>query len=783
MVTESSKESQTGLLTQAQYYWHVVLKWKWTAALFFFIALFAATLYSFLVPPVFTSSGSVWIEDDAKILPFEDVQSFGAGTNLQSHAQLLQSRTLAADTIDKLKLYENPDFVRKEKKNGKTIDPLDPIFRERVIQSFLENVSVTPVERTQLVAVKFSNRNPKLAADILNALFDGYIDMIVRKSYSASEKASAFLNTQIADLRPEIASKERELNQYGSKKDILPLTAAEAPTISRIAEINKALTDATIDRINKLNYYNQLNAAPLGEIPNVAEGSLIQRLREQYIMLSRQYATKLATVRPEYPEMQRLRSELDSATEALKNETQNLIRNVYNDYQAALLNVQSLQKLLNDQKNEAYKANSNSVVYNSLRIELENQKTLLESLSKRQSETDVSSRLKGLEALNVWIVDKANFPLKPAFPNKQKNVLLGFLFGLAGGIGLALGLEFLNHTVKTSKDVTNSIGVPTLGTIPSFEGEAKPKGPKGEFARLFSMQRGKGERKEAEATPKGPKTEFAKIIAMLREKAGRKGAKVSRREEDRRVRFLKPNGADGDSSSGEIRRSKIDLIAAREPQSIQSESYRSIRTTLLVSSPPGKIKTILFTSPLAKEGKSSTVSNLGITLAEAGKRVVIIDSDLRKPRQARIFGVKSDSGPGLSSYLSSQLEPADIVKPTEIPNLKLITSGPPPANPIELLASDKMDRLVVYLKRSFDFVLFDTPPILAVSDALAMGPIADTIILVARGGQTPIPALKQAKQKLDTHKLKCLGVILNGVDLVEQDGYYARQYYHYSKAE
>jgi len=564
MVTESSNESQRGFLAQAQNYWHVVLKWKWTAALFFFIALFAVTLYSFLVPPVFTSSGSVWIEEDVKILPFDEVQSFGAGTNLQSHAQLLRSRTLAADTIDKLKLYENRDFAGKPKKGEKAIDPADPIFRERVIQSFLENVRVTPVERTQLVEVKFSNRNPKLAADILNGMFDGYIDMLVRKRYSASEKASAFLNTQIADFRTEIESKERELNQYGSKKDILPLTAAEAPTISRIAEINKALTDATIDRINKFNYYNQLNGAPLGEIPNVPEGSLIQRLREQYIMLSRQYATRSATVRPEYPEMQRLKSELDSATEALKNETQNLIRNAYNDHQAALLKEQSLQKLLSDQKNEAYKANSNSVFYNSLRIELENKKALLESLSKRQSETNVSSRLKGLEALNVWIVDKADFPLKPTFPNKRKNIFLGFLFGLAGGIGLTLGLEFLNNTVKTSKDVTNSIGVPTLGTIPAFEAEAKPIGPKVEFVKILSMLWKKGERKESEAKPKGPKTEFAKIFSMLREKVVRKKAIVSRREEDRRVRSLKLNGADGEGQDRANRRARTPVDPVRE---------------------------------------------------------------------------------------------------------------------------------------------------------------------------------------------------------------------------
>ncbi len=755
MATEFNKEPQSGLLAQAQHYWHVVLKWKWTAALFFIIALSAAALYSFLVPPVFTSSGSVWIEDDPKILPFEDVQSFGAGTNLQSHAQLLRSKTLAADTIDKLKLYENPDFARMAKNGAKADDSADPVFRELLIQSFLESVSVTPVERTSLVNVQFSSRNPKLAQDTLNALFDGYIDMIVRKRYSASEKASEFLNTQIAELRTGIESKEKELNQYGSEKDIMPLTAAETPAVSRISEVNSSLTKATLDKINKLNYYNQLKAAPLGEIPNAPEGSLIQRLREQYINLSRDYATRLTTVKPEFPAMQRLKSELDAATEALQDETQNLIRNAYNDYQAALGQEQSLQKLLNDLKNSAYKANSNSVIYNSLRIELENKKALLETLSKRQSETDVSSRLQGLEALNVWIVDKADYPLRPAFPNKQKNVLMGFLFGLAGGIGLALGLEYLNNTVKTSKDVANSIGIPTLGTIPAFEAEAKPKGPKAEFVKLISMIRGKAE----------------------------KGERAQRQRRERSNGLMESRIMPVEQNNLPYKSLKIELIASREPQSIQAESYRSIRTTLLVSSPPGRIKTILFTSPLAKEGKSSTVSNLGITLAEAKRRVVIVDSDLRKPKQARIFGANSISGPGLSKYLSSNIEPADIVKPTNVPNLQLITSGPLPANPIELLTSEKMDTLIAYLKRSFDFVLFDTPPLLAVSDALAMGPMADAIILVARGGQTPIQALKQAKQKLDAHKLKCLGVILNGVDLLEQDGYYAKQYYHYSKPE
>jgi capsular exopolysaccharide synthesis family protein len=159
----------------------------------------------------------------------------------------------------------------------------------------------------------------------------------------------------------------------------------------------------------------------------------------------------------------------------------------------------------------------------------------------------------------------------------------------------------------------------------------------------------------------------------------------------------------------------------------------------------------------------------------------MVDSDLRKPKLSRIFGLQS--GSGLTHYVSSRIEAADLVKSTPFPHLFLISSGPIPANPVELLTSEKISLLVSFLRQSFDYILFDTPPLLAVSDAAAMGPMIDGVILVTRGGQTPIPALKQAKQKLDTHNIKCIGVILNGIDLVEQDGYYAKQYYNYSKAE
>ena len=201
-----------------------------------------------------------------------------------------------------------------------------------------------------------------------------------------------------------------------------------------------------------------MKAAPLGEIAEAPPGSSIGGLKTQYETLSREYSKRLLTLRPEYPEMQRLKSELDAARDALQKETRNLVAAAYADYEAALLKEQSFQRLLNDQKGEALKTNSSAVLYNALRIDLENKKTLLENLTRRQSETSISSGLKGLDAISVWVVDKAHPPLKPTFPQKRKNVLYGILIGLAGAIGLAFGLEYLNQTVKTSKDVAAATG-------------------------------------------------------------------------------------------------------------------------------------------------------------------------------------------------------------------------------------------------------------------------------------------------------------------------------------
>jgi len=749
ITTANTRTSQQNLLEQILYYWNAMFRWKWTGLTVAVLIVALTLVYVFISPHVYTASGTIWIDETQSVLPFEELSRLSSDINSQSHSMLLKSRSLASEVIDKMKLAENPEYVGSLKKDKAEKYKKNPVFREKLIDGFIKNLIVTPISGTKLIEVNFEHKNPELASQILNTLFDSYIEMLIKRKYTASEQATEFLSTQIASLRKDIEEAEKKLAELGTAQGILPLSSAEAPLISKITEVNTALTAATLDKVNKLTTYNQLRALRPEELPESPSNPAIARLREQYALLSREYARRLATLKPEYPEMLKLKSEIEATYEALTNEKENLIKTAYAEYQGALAKEQNLQKLLDDLKAQAYKANSSAILYNSLKIETENKKTLLEALSKRQSETDLASRLKDLQALNVWIVDRASIPVEPAFPNRRKTFLIGLFLAIVGGAGTTLFINYLVATVKSSRDIAQATAWPTLGTIPAFEKEYKPRGPRAEFQTLSNLLQGRP--------------------GIFSKKKGK-----SRVQEPKKFSLQSQPAA-----SPEKNNHQIELIVQREPHCIQSEAFRSIRTTFLLSLEGPAKKALIFSSPLSKDGKSAVISNLGLALAQAHKKVVIVDSDLRKPKQQEIFSV--DYTWGLTHFLSSIVDASEVIRPTSFSNLFLVPSGITPTDPLEIMFSDKMRAFINFLKQQFDFILFDSPPILAVSDALVLGKQVDGLIMVVRAGQTPISALKQARNKIENHKINCLGVIINGVSLIEQDGYYARQYYHYSK--
>lgn len=731
-------------------YWERLLRRKNTVLAVTLGVFVLGAFWTFVQRPTYTAKSTLLIEKEPNILSFEQVLQIESMRDdfYQTQYRLLSGRGLADTVIERLKLYGNPEFVGRPDKRKKPVDPTDHAFREGLIDAFLGRLSVRPVRLTRLVEASFAARDPKLAADCVNELAAAFIDLNINMKYAATEQATTFLSGQIKGLQAEIEQKEGQLQGFEAEANIVALSDNETTVIDRLTQLNRALTEAQIERLQKEATWNGLKNVSADYVPDAITNPLIQRLREDYVRLKRETQKMEERFQPDYPELQRMKVELESARRSLEDETQNLVKGAYSEYQTALSRERSLEAEFNEQKNEAFKMNSSAVLYNGLKVEIQNKKTLLDSLLRRESETGVEARLKGLRTSNIRVVDRAREPVRPSSPNKKRNLILALILGLGGGVGLAFLFDFLDNSVKTSEDVERYAALPTLGVVPKFtlEGASKSysygrrlKAGK-ETARLEAAKAGEGAGSGAGESGKPAVPPFVAEV----EKAPLPGG--------------------------------IELVPHYFPHSRLAESYRSIRTALLLSSADNPVKTIAVTSAMPGEGKTVSVANLAVTLAQSGKTVLVVDADLRRPRQHRIFKIKNTFG--LTTYLTDSVPVKEVIKSTEIPNLFVINAGPVPPNPAELLGSDKMSRFVRMMAEESDFVLFDLPPMLDISDALVLGAKVDGMVLVVWGDKTSREALKKAREKLDLLKVRTLGVIINNVSLPKHGPYYYKGYYH-----
>ena len=218
------------------------------------------------------------------------------------------------------------------------------------------------------------------------------------------------------------------------------------------------------------------------------------------------------------------------------------------------------------------------------------------------------------------------------------------------------------------------------------------------------------------------------------------------------------------------------LVAHADPKSPAAEAYRSLRTSIQFAGLDHKCRTVVVTSSSPGEGKSTTVANFGVVSAQAGSRVLVVDSDLRRPTLHRIFGL--GNARGLSTALLEELPFADVAQATAIPNLSVLTSGPLPPNPAELVGSLRMRECLEAAAGDFALVLLDSPPIVSVADALALSAIADGVVLVVRAGKIPHEVVRRAVVQIESVKGRILGVLMNSVNL-KRDGYYYDYYRYY----
>ncbi len=712
-----------------------------------------AALYSFTARPVYTAQGILLIEDEPNILAFQEMFKIESYRDdyVQTQLRILTSRSLADSVITRLGL-DRPGGL------APASDPTDdPAARGALIDAFLSRLAVMPVRLTRLAEVAFKDGDPDRAAQVVNTLFDSFIELTAKVRDEATTKATEFLDGQIAELRRELEAAEKTLGDYGARKNIIALSDQETTTVDKLGELNKALTAAQVDRIQKESYYNEIKDISPEHIPQALSNELIQRLREDYGKLDREYQKMQQKYMPDYPEMQRLRKELDSARDSLSRQLANMVSAASADYQAALRRERSLAGAFNQQKQSAITLNSDAILYNSLRTEVANKKGIIDALLRRRSETSVSSRLSGLRASNIRVVDRAEPPLSPSSPKKKMNMVLALLLGLSLGTMLAFVADYFDDSIRGPEDVEKTTGLPTLGVVPSLH--------RSDGLAEYGDGEGKKRKRTRPASPSGApgagpdrRPGESGLAQWLNELPGAAGRKPSAAERPRDVLPL-PDAL------------TVELIVHQLPRCAFAEAFRSVRTSLLLSSPDGRVRTLAVTSALPGEGKTATTANLGISLAQAGFETLIVDADFRKPRLHRVFGVPNREG--LTNVLAADADAAALIDRTAIPKLSILRAGPVPPNPAELLGSRRMDAFIGEARDTFDAVLFDTPPMLSLADAAILGSRLDGLLLVVRGERTSRHAVARVAESLAHVRTRALGVVLN--DMPHRRG----EYYHY----
>lgn len=214
-----------------------------------------------------------------------------------------------------------------------------------------------------------------------------------------------------------------------------------------------------------------------------------------------------------------------------------------------------------------------------------------------------------------------------------------------------------------------------------------------------------------------------------------------------------------------------------DPKSVESEAFRVLRTNLQFTAIDKPLKNILVTSSVPQEGKSTVISNLAITIAGAGNRTLLVDADLRRPKQQKIFLLENYKG--LSNIIAENLPLDNVINKTKIANLDVITSGPLPPNPAEMLGSTRMKNFIQEIDSMYDIVLFDSPPVNSVADASILSTAVDGVVLVIAANSTEREAVLVAKQQLEKVKARILGVVLNKVE--QKSGGYYYYYYYYGE--
>ncbi|MFZ0820058.1 MAG: polysaccharide biosynthesis tyrosine autokinase [Candidatus Acidiferrales bacterium] len=578
---------------------------------------------------------------------------------------------------------------------------------------FQRRLSVNVLKGTQLVEIGFDSESPVVAAQSANQLMNFYIDQVRDRRSAMSQSASTWLLDQLHQTKSKLEQDTLALQQYEIEHRLFffeTVGGVEQNVDSeRLQQLQAELTRVQTARIEKESLHRQVQSGDL----SILRSTLFDELLKKDAELAAQIASLSSKFGPNFPQMVQLQDELKQVRVTQEEERKRLLQKIFADFETSVrqeaLVFQAFQK-----QQELVSSTSQQLLQDTfLKHEVDLDKQLYEGLLRQMNEAGVSARF---DAPNARIFESAQIPAFPSRPRMSYNLILGALIGLTLGIGFVFTQEYLRDTFQTQEDVETSLNIPLLGVVPA--------------APLV---------RDAASSQSHPR--FRVIIRLGSNGIGAVGPQVS---ED-----------------------WFRLDRSGPDQFVLSESIRNLRTSFLFALDGALPRSLLISSAVPSEGKTTISSNLSIALAQLGKRVLLVDADMRRPSVHKIFF--GDAGTGLASYLEGRGDWQEFIRPSGVPCLDLIAGDERPLHPAELLSSARMEDFLHQAAMVYDVVILDSPILLNMADSRVLASYANAVALVVHSGHTPRKLVKQACANLRNIPGRVIGVVLNQVDTSGED--------------
>ena len=743
----------------------IIYRHKWMILSIILAALPFIVIQTYRAKSLYQATATIEVRrEDSSLAKAGDVYYYGAYDNTKAEAFIIKSQPVIKKTISSLKLDRNSrllDVTTKrsvwgailalkggiggERESGKesgnealgkeaaaVIDseegagasgsngrsPDSQAERARLepyIEALASNLKVEGVRDTRLMKLSFTHTDPELAAAVANGVADSFIKHNFQTKTERFTDASNWLEESTRKLKAQVEQAEAALANYSRQKDIFSLEGKENLTAEKLVRLHDQVMRAETDRLLKQSLHEEVIRGRVAQLPEAFADPKTAELRKTLNELAVQASQVSVKFGAKHPKLVEIRQQMNTIQEQIDANRAMLEERLKADYERAVREEDSLRAALNQAKTEAVQQNQAAIQYSVLQQDLVTAKSLYTDFLNKTSQANIQ---RAEQYNNVRLIEAAEPPGTPIGPNRAQAILIGFLISLAFGVGLAYLLERLNTTVRNVDDVSRSTQLPILAVIPSLEDKS-----------LSAKRRAVGELRDG-----------SDAIAQV----------------------------EGNSEKEILSDSINDFSAA-------TESYRMLRTAVLLSTAERPPKTILVTSGQPGDGKTTTVYNTAVVFTQLKARVLVIDCDMRKPRLHSMAHIKREQG--LSTFLSSGGDLAELIKPTTTPYLSILPCGHVPPNPSELISSDKMKELLSLLSEHYDYIFIDSPPLVTVTDPLILSTFVDGVILVIKSGKSKSEIARRACQDLAGVGAKVLGVVLNDLN-VRHEGY---DYYNYSR--